>query len=181
MVSVKTDTLSATYVHYLVPKFDSEAFLLARVTGWENLNLLPGDANIFYEGTYIGATVLNPQVINDTLELALGRDNGITVTRTRLPIKEGNRILGNDVTKAISYELRLKNNKSKAIHLIVEDQIPVSQVKEIQVEVKDTGKASFNQVTGLLKWDLTVDTKAYKSLKFAYEITHNKDMPLSMY
>ncbi|MBK7970689.1 MAG: hypothetical protein IPK08_18175 [Bacteroidetes bacterium] len=52
-VAVKSDKLPATYVHYLVPKLDSEAFLLARVTGWENLNLLPGKANLFYEGTYV--------------------------------------------------------------------------------------------------------------------------------
>jgi uncharacterized protein (TIGR02231 family) len=181
IVSVKTDTLSATYVHYLVPKLESEAFLLARVTGWENLNLLPGNANLFYEGTYIGVTVLNPLVINDTLDLALGRDNGITVTRTRLPVKEGSKLLGNDVIKTIGYELRFKNNKNKPIHLIVEDQIPVSQIKEIQVEVKEIGKAVYNQITGLLKWDITMDSKASKSVKFSYEVTHNKDMPLSMY
>lgn len=62
------------------------------MTGWENLNLLPGKANLFYEGTYVGETVLNPSVINDALDMALGRDNGITVTRTRLPVKEANKL-----------------------------------------------------------------------------------------
>jgi hypothetical protein len=40
VVSIKTSDLPATYYHYLVPKIESEAFLLAKVTGWENLNLL---------------------------------------------------------------------------------------------------------------------------------------------
>jgi len=181
IVSVKTSDLPATYVHYLVPKLESEAFLLARVTGWEGLNLLPGSANIFYEGTYIGVTVLNPSVINDTLDLALGRDNGITVTRTKLPGKESTKFLGSEVTKTIVYELRMKNNKSKEIHLIVEDQIPISQNKEIKVALQDGAKADYNERTGLLKWDFSLGTKEYKSLKFAFQVTHNKDMPLSMY
>lgn len=180
-VAVKSDQLPATYVHYLVPKLESEAFLLARVTGWENLNLLPGKANLFYEGTYVGETVINPSVINDTLDLALGRDNGITVTRTRMPVKEGSKLLGNDITKTITWELRLKSNKSKPIHLIVEDQIPLARTTDIKVAMKDHGKASYNVSNGSLKWDFNMDPKTYKSLKFTYDITHNKDMPLSMY
>lgn len=181
LVSVKTDELPATYMHYLVPKMDSEAFLLARITGWENLSLLPGSANVFYDGTYVGQTMLNPMVINDTLDLSLGRDNGITVTRTRLPVKEGSKIIGDDITKTITYEIRMKNNKSKAVKLLVEDQVPLSNNKEIRVEVKDTGKADLNNATGLLKWDVALEPKSYKELKFTYEVTHNKGRPLSMY
>jgi len=181
MVSVKTNDLPATYCHYLVPKLESEAFLLARVTGWENLNLLPGQANVFYEGTYVGETVLNPSVINDTLELALGRDNGITVTRTKLPVKESSKLLGNEITKTVAYELRMKNNKSKTINLIVEDQVPLSSNKDIKVEMKDNTKADYNSQTGLLKWAVAINSKEYKTLKFIYAVTFNKDMPLSLY
>jgi uncharacterized protein (TIGR02231 family) len=181
IVSVKTSELPSTYCHYLVPKIESEAFLLARVTGWENLNLLPGRANVFYEGTYVGETVLNPTVINDTLELALGRDNGITITRTKLPVKENNKLLGNEITKTVAYELRLKNNKSRKIELVVEDQIPLSNNKEIKVEMKDHNKAEYNEQTGLLKWTMAVNSKEYKTLKFSYAVTYNKDMPLSLY
>jgi hypothetical protein len=129
----------------------------------------------------VGQTVLNPSVINDTLTLALGRDNGITVTRTRLPEKEKSKLIGTEVTKTIAWELRMKSNKSKAIKLIIEDQVPVSNNKDIRVEVKDTGKAELNATTGLLKWEISLEPKAMKELKFAYEVTHNKDMPLSMY
>ena len=180
-VSIKKSELPATYYHFLVPKMDSEAFLVAKVIGWEDLNLLPGSANIFYEGTYVGSTVINPSIINDTMELALGRDNGITVTRTKLPVKESNKLLGNDITKTITYELRLKNNKSKAVNITVEDQVPITQNKEIKIKMKDNGKADYNQQTGLLKWSATIGTKEYKTLNFTYAVTYNKDMPLSMY
>ncbi len=181
VVAVKTESLSANYIHYLVPKIESEAFLLARVTGWENLNLLPGNANLFYDGTYVGQTVINPNVINDTLDLAMGRDQAITVTRTRLKDKESNKLLGTDITRTVAYELRIKSNKGRPINLKVEDQIPVSSIKEIKVELKDADKADYNAATGSLVWDFKMENKTYKSLKFIYEVTHNKDMPLSMF
>lgn len=181
VVSVKAESLPATYIHYLVPKIESEAFLLARITGWENLNLLPGSANLFYDGTYVGQTVINPNIIADTLDLALGRDNAITVKRTRLKDKESNKLLGTEIVRTIAYELRIKNNKSKPINLVMEDQIPVSGSKEIKVELKDAGKADYNADTGGLKWEYKMDALNSKSVKFAYEVTHNKDMPLSMY
>jgi uncharacterized protein (TIGR02231 family) len=181
IVSIKSEDLPATYYHYLVPKIESEAFLLAKVTGWENLNLLPGMANVFYEGTFVGETVLNPAIINDTLDLAFGRDNGITVTRTKKPVKENNKLLGSEITKTITYELKMKNNKSKTVNLVIEDQVPLSQNKEIKVEMKDAGNSDYNSQTGLLKWNLTVNSKEYKTLNFTYAVTYNKDMPLSMY
>ncbi len=181
IVSIKKSELPASYYHFLVPKIESEAFLVAKVTGWEDLNLLPGRANVFYEGTYVGETVLNPSIINDTMELALGRDNGITITRTKLPVKESSKLLGNDITKTVSYELRMKNNKAKPVQLIVEDQVPLSTNKDIKVEMKDFGTADYNDKTGLLKWNATVGTKEYKTFVFTYAVTFNKDKPLSMY
>jgi uncharacterized protein (TIGR02231 family) len=179
-VSIKNSELPAQYYHFMVPKMDSEAFLIAKVTGWESLNLLPGKANIFYDGTYLGETVLNPSVINDTIELALGRDNGITVTRTKLPVKENNKLLGNEITKTIAYELRFKNNKTKAINLMIEDQIPITQNKDIKIELKEKSKADYNEQTGLLTWNTTVETKGYKTFLFSYTVTYNKDKPLSL-
>lgn len=181
VVSVKSESLPATYIHYLVPKMESEAFLLARVTGWENLNLLPGSANLFFDGTYVGQTVINPNVISDTLDLAMGRDNAITVKRTRMKDKENNKLIGPELVRTIAYELKVKSNKSKSINLVMEDQIPVSGNKDIRVELKDAGKSEYNESTGGLKWEFRLDSQGSKSLKFAYEVTHNKDMPLSMY
>lgn len=181
LVAVKNSDLPANYYHYLVPKMESEAFLIAKVTGWEELNLLPGKANIFYEGTYVGETMLNASLLSDTMELALGRDHGITVTRTKLPDKQRNKPLGNDIEKTVTYELKMKNNKSNTLKLVVEDHIPVSQNQDIKVEMKDSGKADYNDKTGLLKWNTAISSKEQKTLTFTYAITYNKDMPLSMH
>ena len=82
-VAVKTHSVPALYKHYCTPKLDKDAFLYARTTGWEDLNLLPGNANVFFEGTYVGQSYLNLQQTNDTLDVSLGRDKGVVVERVR--------------------------------------------------------------------------------------------------
>ena len=85
-VSVKDYDVDVIYEYYSVPKLDEDAFLLARVTGWEEMNLLPGKSNIFFKGTYTGKTFINPDITEDTLDLSIGRDKGIVVTRKRIKI-----------------------------------------------------------------------------------------------
>ena len=180
-VPVKSEALPATYTHYLVPKLEQEAFLLARVTGWEALSLLPGAASVFFDGTYVGQTMLNPVLLDDTMDLSLGRDRGITVSRTKLPATEKNKLLGNEITKTFTYELKMKNNKGSKVNLVIQDQIPVAQNKEIKVALTDGGKAEYESTTGLLRWDTTLNSRENKSLSFSYAVTYTKGMQLSMH
>jgi uncharacterized protein (TIGR02231 family) len=180
-VAVKDEKLPAKFYHFLVPKLEREAFLVAKVTGWETLNLLPGKATVFFEGTYVGQTMLNPAVLNDTLELALGRDNGITVSRTKLPEDDKSKLLGSEITKTITYELKVKNNKSGKVNLVIEDQIPLTQNKEIKIELHNKSSAEYNQTTGLLTWDTVMNTKENKSIKFSYSVTYDKDKKIMLF
>ena len=81
MVGVKNHSIPATFKHYATPKQDKDAFLYARTTGWEDLNLLPGEANVFFEGTYVGRSFLDLSRPQDTLNISLGRDKGVVVER----------------------------------------------------------------------------------------------------
>lgn len=85
-VSLKELNIPASYKYYAVPKLDPDAFLLAEVTGYEKLNLIPGEANIVFENTYVGKTFLNPYNTQDTLNLSMGRDKRITIKREKLQI-----------------------------------------------------------------------------------------------
>jgi TonB-dependent SusC/RagA subfamily outer membrane receptor len=55
---LKETGIDAFYKYYSVPKLDKDAYLVAEITGWEKLNLLPGEANIILEGTYVGKSLL---------------------------------------------------------------------------------------------------------------------------
>ena len=178
LVEIQTSSLPSKFYHTIVPKLDNEAFVMVKISDWENLSLLPASANIFFDGTYIGETYINPIQLEDTMKLSLGRDASVMVKRTKLKDDEKSQIIGNNRIKTIHYELSLKNKKQSAIHLIVEDHVPVSKNDEIKVEVEEKGKASLNKQTGTLKWNLNLASGGERKLNFSYSIKYNKDKPL---
>ena len=46
-VAIQNKELAAKYFFSAVPKMDTKAFLMAQITGWEDLNLIPGNAKIY--------------------------------------------------------------------------------------------------------------------------------------
>ena len=178
MVAVQTHDITSEYVHIVVPKVEKQAFLLARLTDWNSMDLLPGQANLYFEGSYIGKTMLNPNVMSDTLDLALGRDRSIVVKRTKVKDEEKPKLIGSERIKTVEYAITLKNNRASAISLIVEDQIPLSNMEEVKVELLDDGKAGHNEGTGLLTWDVKLESRATKKLSFSYSVEYDKDRPL---
>ena len=105
MIGVNSHNVPATYKHYTTPKKDRDAFLYARTTGWENLNLLPGEANVFFEGTFVGQSYLELDIPKDTLEISLGRDKGFTVDRVRRKTTKKKAVIGGKRTVSVGWDI----------------------------------------------------------------------------
>ncbi|REJ81712.1 MAG: mucoidy inhibitor MuiA family protein [Bacteroidetes bacterium] len=170
VVMIKNKTLSTEYKFTAVPRLDMNAYLLAEVHNMGELNLLPGSSRIYFDGSYIGKSVLNPDAFADTLEMSLGRDRGIHVSRKKLKDKVKEKILADEKILTVSYELNVKNNKNMAISLKLKDQIPVSQDPMVKVELTERDGAELIQETGMLDWNLSLKAQESKKIRFTYEI-----------
>jgi uncharacterized protein (TIGR02231 family) len=178
-VMVQSSEINALYRHFAVPKLDKDAFLVARAIGWEKLNLLPGPANIFFEGTFIGESYIDPSSTNDTLDFSLGRDKKVVITREMIQDRHASRFIGLMKEKTFAYEITIRNTKSSAIHLSLEDQIPVSQDKEIEVKLEEKSGAGWDELTGKLSWEMDVKPAETIKLRLIYTVKHpkNKNVP----
>ena len=174
-LNIQDNILTATYEYYCVPKLDREAFLVAHITGWENYNLLSGEINLFFEGTYVGKSFLNVRNTNDTLDLSLGRDKGIVVTRVKVKDFEERKTLGSNKRETRAWDITLRNNKKQPVDLRIEDQLPVSMNKDIQVEPLDYSGGSYNQESGRITWKFKIEPSAEKKLRIAFGIRYPKD------
>lgn len=174
-ISLKDSELKSTYQYYAVPKFDSKAFLVMKLNQWSDLNLLPGEANIFFENSFVGKTYLNPQTNKDSLFISLGRDESIIVSRNQLKDFSEDKFLSSDVERTFSYEIKIKNNKKNAINLIVEEQFPISQQEDIQVNLKETNGALIDNEIGSLKWNVTINSNESISKRFSFSVRYPKD------
>ena len=156
LVGLESYELKSSYAYHTVPKLDKGAFLLARVSDWGQYNLLPGNANIFFEGAYVGQSSINPNVSSDTLLISLGRDEGIKVSRTELKDYTSKKLVGANKKETYAYEIEVRNNKGYPIDIEILDQIPVSQNKDIQVTLDESSDAKYTEDYGKLEWNISL-------------------------
>lgn len=175
LVDIRNHELKADYLYSVVPKLDADAFLLARITGWEEYSLLPGEANVFFEGTFVAKTFIDPGNIKDTLSVSMGRDKRIVVKREKLKDFTSRKTLGTNQRDSYAWEISVRNAKSEPIKITVEDQLPVSQNSQIEVAALDTGGSRYNPATGKLIWEFTLVPSETKKLVYKYEIKYPKD------
>lgn len=180
IVFIKQTELNASYTYYAVPKLDESVYLIASVSKLEDLGLVPAAANIFFDGAYIGETYIDPTLMSDTLQLSLGRDPNIQVKRKLDQEASKERIIGDKKERKLAYSIEMKNAKATDINLIVEDQLPLTTNGEIQIELGNTDKATFNAQNGTLLWRISLKSKESKTLHFDFSVKHKKDQQINL-
>jgi uncharacterized protein (TIGR02231 family) len=177
-VGVQSQSIAATYKHFATPKLDKDAFLYARTTGWEDLNLLPGAANVFFEGTFVGESYLNLDEPKDTLDISLGRDKGVAIERVRRKSTNEKAIVSGKRTVTVGWDITVRNTKGAMVDLELRDQWPLSPQSEIEVKLEDAGGAARDDNRGALTWNLRLEPKATRKVGFSYSVRHPKEMPV---
>jgi uncharacterized protein (TIGR02231 family) len=175
MVLVKNVDLNADYKYYTVPKYDKSVYLVAQLSKLDELQLVPAKANIFFDGSYIGETYLDPTTMDDTLNLSLGKDPNIIVKRTLLKKESKDKVVGTKKERTYAYSIEVKSLKSSAIDLVVQDQIPITQNAEIEIEATELSKGTLDSRTGIIEWSFTLKGKGKKDLIMKYKVKHDKD------
>ncbi|MFN8416551.1 MAG: DUF4139 domain-containing protein [Cytophagaceae bacterium] len=175
LVDIKNIDLPASYDYSTVPKLETTAFLMARIVEWEKYNLLNGTANIYFEGTFVGTSYIDPNNTNDTLAISLGKDSRIVVERNVVKDFTTKRTIGTNKKDEYAYDIVIRNTKKEAITIIVEDQYPISQQNQIEVELLESTGATVNATTGKLTWKLTINPGDTKTLRLKYSIKYPKD------
>jgi uncharacterized protein (TIGR02231 family) len=175
MVLVKQSELNTSFRYYAVPKLDPGVYLVAQMTKLDELQLVPAKANIFFDGTYIGETYLDPTTMDDTLNLSLGKDPNIVVKRTLLKNQSKERIIQDKKERSFAYNIEVRNLKSSEIELIIQDQIPLTTNPEITIEKSNLGKGSIDEKTGLIEWQLKLKAKDNQTFDYDFKVRHPKD------
>jgi uncharacterized protein (TIGR02231 family) len=175
LVDIREHELKADYSYSVAPKLDPDAFLLARALGWEEFSLLPGEANIFFEGTFVGKTFIDPNNINDTLSVSLGRDKRIVVKREKLKDFSSRKFIGSNQRESYAYEISVRNTKNEPVKITIEDQVPVSQNSQIEVMMIDAGSARYDKETGKLLWEMELKPNETKKVSYKFDVKYPKD------
>ncbi|WMI67374.1 DUF4139 domain-containing protein [Mangrovimonas sp. YM274] len=174
VIEIDKFSIPASYSYYAAPILNENVFLTAKIGNWEQYNLLPAEANIYFEGSYSGKTNINPQTTTDTLTVSLGVDPNVVVKRNQVNDFKKTNFIGNNRIINKMYELELKNNKQTPIDIVIMDRIPISQNKDIKVEDIETGTSQYNDDKGLMEWKTVLSPGASDTFKFSYSVKYPK-------
>ncbi len=172
--------LPATYQYLGIPRADKDAFLVADATDWQQYSLLEGEANVYFENSFIGKTVLDPTVANDTLHFSLGRDNCIRMQRTKVSARSTRRLLASNQEQDMTWRITVKNSRKEAVSLLLQDQIPVSQNSNITVTTEELSGGQLDKSTGIIVWQLQLQPNEQREFIVQYRVKYPKNRQLTI-
>lgn len=170
--------LPATYQYKGIPRADKDAFLVADATDWQQLNLLEGEANVYFENSFVGKSILDPTQPSDTLHFSLGRDNGIRIQRTKVSERSARRLLASSQEQNMTWRILVKNTRKETVSLLLQDQIPVSRNSDISVTTEELSGGTLNKEQGIVSWQLQLQPGEQRELILQYKVKYPKSRKL---
>ena len=172
--------LPAVYTYRSTPKIDKDAFLVAETTDWAKLNLLEGEANVYFENTFVGKSILSPREAGDTLRFSMGRDRGIRIERTKESDYSARRAVGSNQTQTMGWKLTVRNTRTEPVALMLTDQLPVSRNSSISVTEEELSGGTLDKETGTVTWRLELKPGEQRELKLRYAVKYPKSRSLNI-
>lgn len=174
-VSYGEGTIEATYDYQSIPKLSEHVYLIAKVNDWMKADLNNGTAKLYLENSYVGKSFINTAQFKDTIDLSFGVDNNITVKREKVKDFSEKTFMGSSRKETIAYKTTVRNNKSYAVTTTIYDQIPISVLEEIQVDVLDLNGGKLDKETGKVEWKLSLQPNETKTIIIKYSVKYPKD------
>ncbi len=173
-VEMKEQDIATTFEYFSVPKREQKAFLMAHIPNWLDYNLMDGEVNLYYEGTYTGKTAFSLANTDDTLNLSLGADKGISVERKQVKDYNKRVVLSDKKTVTASFEISVRNNKKFPVNITIEDQVPVTMDNDISIEDAYHNGGTRDYESGKVTWKLSVPSGKEQKERISYTVRYPK-------
>ena len=112
------------------------AFLQASFKHAEDAPLLPGRVSIYRDGMFVGRSPMALAAKDETVRLGFGADEKVKIARTVVRKNEGTAgLIGSSKTDEREFKTTIRNAHEFPIRVAIEDQMPVSEIEDIQVEM----------------------------------------------
>jgi uncharacterized protein (TIGR02231 family) len=184
-VRIASENLKAKLETVVSPRLDLAAYLTASFALTKEGPLLPGQVNLYRDGTYVGQgslPLLNP---GQDATLGFGADDLIVVERKevkRLSAEEG--ILTSSNTEERSWDIVVKNLHTDKTQVTVVDRMPFSAREDVTVEpLRDQTPPTlkdYKKRRGVMAWTLDIDSKGEKTVRTGYKITMPEKLKIGL-
>jgi len=178
LLDVTTYQIPVSYQHFCIPKVRDEVFVVGQITNLADYDLITGLASVYYGNSYIGQSYINTKNLNDTLEVSLGVDPKVKVSRVKVNKKGKKRKNGANnpyktrLLENFNYAITVKNKRKTPINIEVWDQVPIAQEKDIVVRVKKVSGANIERSSGKLIWNTTLKPAESQKMLLSFKVKY---------
>ncbi|MBV8696994.1 MAG: mucoidy inhibitor MuiA family protein [Bradyrhizobium sp.] len=163
------------------PVIDPTAFLEASFKQTEDAPLLPGQVAIYRDGAFVGRGKMDAASKDETVHLGFGADDKVKIERSVVKRSEGSTglIVTTSKTDERSFKTSVRNAHDFPIRVAIQDQVPVSENDEIQVEMLPATTpptaSNVNDKRGVLEWTFEAKPGEARDIAFAWRVRWPKD------
>jgi uncharacterized protein (TIGR02231 family) len=178
---ISTMTVTPDLMIRSAPVIDPTAFLEASFVQGDDAPLLPGRVSIYRDGTFVGRGKMAASGRDEIVRLGFGADDKVKIERSVIRRSEGSAglIVTTSKTDERAFKTTLRNGHDFPIKVAIEDQLPVSENEEIQVEMlPQTTPPTATDVhdrRGVLQWAFEAKPGEVKDIAFAWRVRWPKD------
>jgi len=183
---ISTATFAPDIAIRAAPVLDPTAFLEASFKQSEDAPLLPGQVAIYRDGVYVGRGRMPAASKDETVRLGFGADDKVKIDRSVVKRNEGSAglIVTTSKTDERSFKTSVRNGHDFPIKVAVQDQLPVSENDDIQVEMLPSTTppttANVRDKRGVLEWAFEAKPGEVKDISFAWRVRWPKDKGVVM-
>jgi uncharacterized protein (TIGR02231 family) len=182
-VGVAQDSQPVDLALVAVPRLAQAAFLEAKISYEGEQALLPGQAQLFRDGDFVGTTQLEAKAPGESFDRGFGQDEGIRVERKMVEEKSGDAgFLSTQGEKRYHWVTTVSNFHDETRVVEVREQMPRSLQQQITVErleISPKPQAEDPDKPGLVSWKLELKPKEKTRLDFAYKVDYPADSQVS--
>jgi uncharacterized protein (TIGR02231 family) len=162
------------------PKLADAVFRRAKVTNSSDAILLPGPANVFAGGEFIGRTEFEHIAPNEEFELGLGIDDRLKVERKLVAREVDKSLIGDKRRLHYAYQIEVENLRPVTEKITVSDHYPVPRHEGIRVRLESVNpEPSRTTELHLLEWVLDLASGRKETLRFDVYIEHPRSLSVS--
>ena len=178
-VRIKEMAVPAEFLYQATPKLDAQAYLMAHIMDWEELDLISGRLRIYFEDDFVGESTLALNLASDTLSLSLGPDPAIQVRRK---LVKGTTTSPTSSQASASCERDMGNHRGQpqATAHSHRHRRPTSPVQRRGCggQSREPRRRKTRQRHGACEWDITVKPSERKNIRFKYGVQAPRERPI---
>jgi uncharacterized protein (TIGR02231 family) len=162
------------------PVADNTAYLEAAFKQTEEAPLLPGRVSLYRDGTFVGRGQMALSQKDELVKLGFGADEQVKVERVVSRRNEASTgIISTSKTEEREFKITVRNGHTSAVNVTIEEQLPVSETADIQVEMLPSSTPptlrDVRDQRGVLAWSMDLAAAETRDIKFGWRVKWPND------